>query len=115
MSTDDFTTVDLTPDYAMPWDELLQSVTGYTLGKDVRIYTWPDREIAKVSGRGCIIGQATGEVLNLEDTTGDYLVIEATTWETHAWTFSRLNDLYSGRRYCLPSARLFRRYSCPPL
>jgi hypothetical protein len=57
MSSDDFSKVDLLPNYGVPWEELLQRLAKYLLSKKISVETWGNREIAVIKSKGCILGK----------------------------------------------------------
>lgn len=58
MSTDNLSEAGLSPDYAVPWAQLLDQVTRHVLGVEIQVYTWSHREIAIISGWGWLVGRA---------------------------------------------------------
>jgi hypothetical protein len=56
MASDDLSSSELLPDYTVPWDELLQRVVRFFLGKEVRIKTWSDKMEAEISSNGRVLG-----------------------------------------------------------
>jgi len=59
MSSDNLSTAGLSPDYRVPWKELLQRLVKFLLGKQVSVETWDDRETAIIGSRGCVLGQVS--------------------------------------------------------
>ncbi|KAF2188912.1 HET-domain-containing protein [Zopfia rhizophila CBS 207.26] len=57
--SDDFSAVDLLPDYRVPWKELLQGLVKFLLGKQVSVKTWNDKEVAEIRSRGSVLGQVS--------------------------------------------------------
>ena len=59
MSSDDLSTAGLFPDYQVPWEELLQRLVKFLLGKQVSVKTWNNREMAIINSRGYVLGQVS--------------------------------------------------------
>ncbi|KAN0074323.1 Ankyrin repeat-containing domain protein [Elaphomyces granulatus] len=57
MSSDDLSKVNLSPDYNVRWEELLQRLVKYLLCEEIFVETWADREIAIIKSKGCILGK----------------------------------------------------------
>ena len=57
MSSDDLRESELLPDYRVPWEGLLRRLVKYILGKAVSVTTWPEKEIAVIRSKGCILGR----------------------------------------------------------
>jgi hypothetical protein len=60
MSSDSPTTLQdagLSPDYNVPWEELLRRLIKFFLGDQALVYTWPNRETATIRARGCLVGE----------------------------------------------------------
>jgi len=59
MSSDDPSVVEaagLLPDYEIVWEELFKRLIWFILGGQVSVRTWPDREMAIIQGKGCVLG-----------------------------------------------------------
>lgn len=62
MSSDDLSDVGLSPDYSVPWEELLQRLVKYLLCQNISVETWKDkREFAIIKSKGCILGKVSLE------------------------------------------------------
>ncbi|KAN0068665.1 Heterokaryon incompatibility protein (HET) domain containing protein [Elaphomyces granulatus] len=59
MSSDDLSKVNLSPDYNVRWEELLQRLVKYLLCEEIFVETWGDREIAIIKSKGCILGKVS--------------------------------------------------------
>jgi hypothetical protein len=59
MSSDDLSKVNLSPDYHVRWEELLQRLVKYLLCEEIFVETWGDREIAIIKSKGCILGKVS--------------------------------------------------------
>ena len=57
MSQDDLRESGLLPDYGVPWEEILQRLVKYILGKAASVTTWAEKEIAVIKSKGCILGR----------------------------------------------------------
>lgn len=58
MCSDDLSNVGLSPDYSIPWEEVLQVLTKYLLGKMISVETWGgDLEFVAIKSKGCILGK----------------------------------------------------------
>ena len=61
MSSDDLDTADLSPNYEVPWKELLARLIKFLLGEHVSVNSWNHREIAVINCRGCVLGRVAVE------------------------------------------------------
>lgn len=50
---------DLQPNYTLPWHDLFRQTISHILGTGVQIRTWPQREIAMISGKAIVCGLIT--------------------------------------------------------
>ena len=57
MSSDNPSAAGLSPNYKVPWRELLQQLVKFLLCKEVYVETWDEKEIAVIKSKGCILGQ----------------------------------------------------------
>ncbi|KIM99850.1 hypothetical protein OIDMADRAFT_125975 [Oidiodendron maius Zn] len=57
MSSDDPSGAVLSPNYTLPWKELLQGLVKYILSKEVSVVTWNEMEIAVIKSKGYILGR----------------------------------------------------------
>jgi hypothetical protein len=57
MATDDVSHAGLSPNYDVPWDELLRRVVMFILGDNLQIRTWKDEEKVEFTGNGWIVGR----------------------------------------------------------
>jgi len=58
MCSDDLSDVGLSPDYSIPWEDVLQRVMNYLLGKTISVQTWGgDSEFVAIKTKGCILGK----------------------------------------------------------
>jgi hypothetical protein len=57
MATDNVSDAGLMPDYRVPWEDLLQRLIHFVLGKEIRVETRAEEEKADIYGRGCVIGR----------------------------------------------------------
>jgi hypothetical protein len=56
MSSDDLSKAGLSPNYDVPWKELLQQLVKFLLCEQVSVETWDNREIAIIKSKGGVIG-----------------------------------------------------------
>jgi hypothetical protein len=92
MSSDDLESSGLSPDYEIPWHNLLARVIHHLLGSQVGIDTWPDREVAMIRGQGFIIGEIVS-IVKSHDTEG-YRTI---TFRDTAYMISKLTIMTSAK------------------
>jgi len=59
MSSDDPSTVDLHPDYEIPWEQLFRQLVEFLLCHEESVETWCDKEIAVIKSKGCILGRVS--------------------------------------------------------
>jgi hypothetical protein len=59
MSTDDLSKGDLSPNYGLPWAELLQRLVKHVISNEVSVQTCGDIQAAVIRSRGCIVGEVT--------------------------------------------------------
>jgi len=52
----DFFKSGLSPDYDIPWDELMERLVKFILGEGVLVDTSSDREVAVIQSKGCVLG-----------------------------------------------------------
>jgi hypothetical protein len=64
MATDDISNAGLSPDYNVPWDELLRRVVMFILTDNLYIRTWKDKEKVEFTGNGWIIGRVSNSTRN---------------------------------------------------
>jgi hypothetical protein len=57
MSTDDLSEGHLTPDYSLPWGELLQRLIKHIISEDVCAETWNKLQASVIKSKGCILGE----------------------------------------------------------
>jgi hypothetical protein len=57
MSSDDYSIHGLSPNYALPWKNLMQQLIQYILGDAVFVDVLHEKEIAVIKSRGCVIGR----------------------------------------------------------
>jgi hypothetical protein len=65
MSSDDLSKVGLSPDYDVPWEELLQRLAKFLLSEKISGETWRNREIVMIKSKGCIVGKVTSVQSNM--------------------------------------------------
>jgi hypothetical protein len=66
MATDDVSNAGLSPNYDLPWDELLRRVVVFILGDNVQIRTWKDKEKVELTGNGWIVGRVLKSARNTD-------------------------------------------------
>jgi hypothetical protein len=93
MSSDDLESAGFSPDYDAPWHDLLKQVISHILNAYVRIYTWPDREVAIVRGLGFIIGQ----IISIADGDPDMEGYHNITFQDAERTNHKLTTLISAK------------------
>jgi hypothetical protein len=87
MCSDNLEFAGLSPDYDVPWHDLLARVIWHLLGNHVRIDTWPDREAAMIRGQGFIIGPIMSIEDGIHDAEGYYdITFHDTAHESHRMT-----------------------------
>ncbi|KAH8722793.1 heterokaryon incompatibility protein-domain-containing protein [Phaeosphaeriaceae sp. PMI808] len=59
MSSDDSSAAGLSPNYALPWKNLLRQLIEFLLCKVVSVETWDERERAVIKSKGCVVGQVS--------------------------------------------------------
>jgi ankyrin repeat protein len=59
MSSDDLSKVDLSPNYKIPWEELLQRLTKFLLCEEISVQTQRDKEIAILNSKGLVLGKVS--------------------------------------------------------
>jgi hypothetical protein len=57
MSTDHLSNGNLSPNYRIPWGNLLQRLLRHVLSEEVSVETWKEDQAAVIKSRGCILGQ----------------------------------------------------------
>ncbi|KUJ16455.1 uncharacterized protein LY89DRAFT_719170 [Mollisia scopiformis] len=57
MSSDSLSRSSLSPNYGIPWEDLLKRLIKFLLGEKVDVETWKDTEMAIFKSKGCILGQ----------------------------------------------------------
>ncbi|KAF2184513.1 hypothetical protein K469DRAFT_708723, partial [Zopfia rhizophila CBS 207.26] len=80
MSSDNLSQASLSPNYGVPWKEVLQRLVKFLLCKQVSVETWDDREMAVIKGRGCVIGQVSSVKSNW-DGRPNVNIIFNNTWK----------------------------------
>ena len=67
MCSDDLTIVGLSPDYSIPWENVLQLVMKHLLGKTISVKTWGgDLEFVTIKTKGCILGKVKFRAMTQE-------------------------------------------------
>ena len=59
MSSDDTSKAKLLPNYSIPWEELFQRLIKFLVCEKISVETWPDKEIAVLKSKGCILGKVS--------------------------------------------------------
>jgi len=59
MASDDFSTAGISPDYSLPWEELLKRLVKFLLGAHVSVQTWPNKEMVLIDAKACVLGKIT--------------------------------------------------------
>jgi hypothetical protein len=59
MSTDDLSEGSLTPNYSVPWEDLLQRLIKHIISYKISAETWGDNQAAVIRSEGCILGEIT--------------------------------------------------------
>jgi hypothetical protein len=67
MSSDDISKASLSPNYDVPWKDLLQRLVKFLLGEQVSVETWENKEIAVIRGRSRNIGRVSSVERNWND------------------------------------------------
>ncbi|RYO80284.1 hypothetical protein DL762_007731 [Monosporascus cannonballus] len=49
----------LSPDYEIPWGNLFKQLVKFFLGRQVSLYTLPNRETAIIESKGCVLGKVS--------------------------------------------------------
>jgi hypothetical protein len=57
MSSDNLSLANLSPDYRVPWDELLQRIVKYLLGKEISAKPLADRELVLIKSKNRVLGK----------------------------------------------------------
>lgn len=55
------------PDYTLPWHHLFHKIIDHILATDVRVRTWPQREISVICGPSFVLGTATPFKIGMPD------------------------------------------------
>ncbi|KAF2491223.1 HET-domain-containing protein, partial [Lophium mytilinum] len=56
MSSDDHSKANLSPNYGVPWEDLLQRLVKFLLPGTISVETWGDQGIASIRIKGCMLG-----------------------------------------------------------
>jgi hypothetical protein len=64
MSSDNLSKANLSPNYGVPWKELLQRLVKFLLYEQISVETWDNRELAIIKSKGGVIGQVSSVVSN---------------------------------------------------
>jgi hypothetical protein len=64
MSSDNLSKANLSPNYGVPWKELLQRLVKFLLCEQISVETWDNRELAIIKSKGGVIGQVSSVVSN---------------------------------------------------
>ncbi|PWY96151.1 HET-domain-containing protein [Aspergillus sclerotioniger CBS 115572] len=71
MSTDDPAVAGLSLSYEMPWHTLTKQLVLFLFGSEMLVKTWPEREMALIKSKGCVLGMITSvttrDLLNKQD------------------------------------------------
>lgn len=57
MSSDNYSSGGISPDYKISWKALFQKVIKFILSKQASIITWDDKDMAVIKSKGCTLGQ----------------------------------------------------------
>jgi hypothetical protein len=66
MATDDVSNAGLSPNYDLPWDELLRRAVMFILGANLQIRTWKDEGKVEFTGNGWIVGRVSKTARNTD-------------------------------------------------
>jgi hypothetical protein len=78
MSSDDLSKASLSPNYEVPWKQLLQRLVKFLLCEQVSVETWDDREMAVIKSKGGVIGQVSSVERNGDDRQNVHIVFKNT-------------------------------------
>ncbi|CZR58311.1 related to heterokaryon incompatibility protein [Phialocephala subalpina] len=111
MSSDNLSKASLSPNYGVPWEELLERLVRFLLCEKVSVETWGDREMAVIKSKGCILGQVSSVKsgiawddrqnvdISFKNTPGQPLYME--NWNAH-WTLqASAKPIQEGDLVCL--------------
>lgn len=107
MSSDGLGAAGLSPDYKVPWKELLQRLVEFLLGEHVSVEAWNHREMAVINCRGCVLGQAALVKNNQNDRENQSIVFKNTAehlgyCEEYDWTIpASAKSIQDGDLVCL--------------
>ncbi|TFB01906.1 hypothetical protein CCMA1212_006340 [Trichoderma ghanense] len=71
MSSDNPGASGLTPDYKIPWDELMARLVRFILGERVLVWSWNRQQAAAVFAKGWVIGIVSSVEMTKDDPRGD--------------------------------------------
>jgi hypothetical protein len=109
MSSDAHNTVDLLPDYKLPWKAVFHQLIKFLI--DVSAETWEDREFAVIKSRGTFIGRISSVTPSLGwgDTNKVEVVSTTTSGFIQRWTWK----LYSSAKPIRQGDLLFLQQGAP--
>jgi ankyrin repeat protein len=59
MSSDNLSKADLSPDYKVTWEKLLQRLVKYLISEEISVETLGNQETAVIKSKGCVLGKVT--------------------------------------------------------
>lgn len=71
MSSDNPGASGLSPNYKIPWDELMARLVRFILGEKVLVWSWSHQQAAAIFAKGCVIGIVSSVQMVKDDTRGD--------------------------------------------
>ena len=113
MSSDNLSNANLSPDYKVPWEELLQRLIKHLLREKISVETWGDREIAIIKSKGCILGKVSSVRSNIvwNDRVGVDVIVKNISGRSAHWILSAsAKSIRDGDINYLPSSRSFKTY-----
>ena len=99
MSSDDLQAAALAPNYQISWEDLLKHLIKFIIGEAASIDTWPDREMAVIRGKGCVLGLVSSATISEYNK-------QAINIEFTRRTYSYLRDRYGADWILKASANL---------
>jgi ankyrin repeat protein len=111
MSNDNLNKASLSPNYGVPWEELLQDLVKFLLYDKISIETLGDKQIALIKSKGCILGnvslmrsdiawddsEGVDIIFNNTSNPMEYKEERSTRWTLH----NSANSIQDGDLVCL--------------
>jgi ankyrin repeat protein len=79
MSSDDLSKADLSPNYGVSWEILLQRLVKYLIPERTSVETWGDKEIAVIQSKGYVLGKVIS--VQKSEVRGDRNCVEVSLQE----------------------------------